>query len=75
MRKKLNGILILSLCTVSLSGCIYLRQAGPCYGVGCPALAHGQAPQPAVNASTIAPKTQSHAKNRPASLQQTSQGK
>jgi hypothetical protein len=74
MRKKLEGILILSLCAISLSGCIYLRQTGPCYGVGCPAFTSGQAPQPTPNASANTPKANTNARNRPAAPQQTKQG-
>lgn len=75
MRKKLEGILLLSLCAASLSGCIYLRQAGPCYGVGCSAMARGQAPQLTANADTPTPKVSTHAKNRSAVIRQTRQGK
>ena len=75
MRKNLKGILILSLGTMSLSGCIYLRQAGPCYGVGCPVFTRGDAPQPAVNAGATTPKALTHPKNRPAAPQLSRQGK
>jgi hypothetical protein len=45
MRKKLGCLLILLLSTVYLSGCIYLRPVGPCYGVGCSALTSGKVAQ------------------------------
>jgi hypothetical protein len=48
MKKKASGALIftgatiLLLCTLSLTGCYYLRPTGPCLGVGCPAHTVGQ---------------------------------
>jgi hypothetical protein len=39
MRKRLGCSLILLLSTVYMSGCVYFRPVGPCYGVGCSALA------------------------------------
>ena len=37
-----TGATILLLCTLSLTGCYYLRPTGPCLGVGCPARTVGQ---------------------------------
>ena len=37
MRKTTGFLLILGVSTLSLSGCLFTRVAGPCYGVGCPA--------------------------------------
>jgi hypothetical protein len=45
MRKSLGCLLILLLSTVYLSGCVYLRPVGPCYGVGCSALTSGKVAQ------------------------------
>ena len=48
MKEKVSGALIftgatiLLLCTLSLTGCYYLRPTGPCLGVGCPARTVGQ---------------------------------
>jgi hypothetical protein len=48
MKKKASGALIftgatiLALCTLTLTGCYYLRPTGPCLGVGCPARTVGQ---------------------------------
>jgi hypothetical protein len=36
MSKKLNGMLILCVSALWLSGCAYFRASGPCFGVGCP---------------------------------------
>jgi hypothetical protein len=53
MRKNVGVVLILGVSTLSLSGCLFRRVAGPCYGVGCPAFASGgqqkvaAVPQPA----------------------------
>jgi hypothetical protein len=53
MRKNIGWLLILGVSTLSLTGCLFRRVAGPCYGVGCPAFsASGTqktavAPQPA----------------------------
>jgi hypothetical protein len=37
MRKTIGLLLILSVSTLGLSGCLFRRVTGPCYGVGCPA--------------------------------------
>lgn len=39
MRKHAGILLILILCVslLGVSGCLFTRVAGPCYGVGCPA--------------------------------------
>jgi hypothetical protein len=55
MRKKLGFLLILMLSTVSLSGCLFLRPVGPCYGVGCPALTSEQAARPGKAQASKAP--------------------
>ncbi len=45
MRNKLGCLLILLVSTLCLTGCIYLRPIGPCYGVGCPAFSSSQSAQ------------------------------
>jgi len=47
--KKLGAVLILYCCTISFS-VWSAREAGPCYGVGCPALTSSKAPAAAQNA-------------------------
>jgi hypothetical protein len=43
--KKVASVLILCLSTLCLSACAILnRDAGPCYGMGCPATAPKSAP-------------------------------
>lgn len=68
MSKKLSGLLILCVSTLWLSGCVYFRATGPCFGVGCPAhtvgqngqYKPGQAPkaQTAVTSRSAAPNAQ-----------------
>jgi hypothetical protein len=36
MRKNIGWLLILGVSTLSMTGCLFRRVAGPCYGVGCP---------------------------------------
>ncbi len=45
MRKRLTGILVLAVCTATLDGCAFMRNTGPCLGVGCPAGTPGQSGQ------------------------------
>ena len=47
--KKLGALLTLCCCAISFSACA-IREAGPCYGVGCPALTSSKAPAAAQNA-------------------------
>jgi hypothetical protein len=48
--KKLGAVLILCCCTLSFSACA-IREAGPCYGTGCPVLHSSKnAPAAAQNA-------------------------
>lgn len=42
MSKNLAFLLILLAGALCLSGCLYFRPVGPCYGVGCPALTSSQ---------------------------------
>jgi hypothetical protein len=35
MRKNIGYVLILGVSTLNLSGCLFHRDPGPCYGVGC----------------------------------------
>jgi len=41
--KKLGAVLILCCCALPFSACA-IRETGPCYGVGCPALTSSKAP-------------------------------
>lgn len=45
MRKRLGGILILCVLTALLAGCAFMRNTGPCFGVGCPAGTPGESGQ------------------------------
>jgi len=45
MRKMLGCLLILMISTLCLSGCLYFRPVGPCYGIGCPALSSSETAQ------------------------------
>jgi hypothetical protein len=36
MKRNIGFLLILGVATLNLSGCLFRRLAGPCYGVGCP---------------------------------------
>jgi hypothetical protein len=57
--KKVASVLILCLSTLCLSACAILnRDAGPCYGMGCPATAPKSAPAQQVTAKSAGhPKT------------------
>jgi len=48
MRKTIGLLLILGVSTLGLSGCLFRRVAGPCYGVGCPAFSSSGAQKTAV---------------------------
>jgi hypothetical protein len=41
MNKKFRVLLIVCASTLSLSGCAWFRETGPCLGVGCPGNALG----------------------------------
>jgi hypothetical protein len=45
MRKRLGGFLAVCVATASLAGCAFMRNTGPCLGVGCPAGTPGQSGQ------------------------------
>jgi len=45
MRKTIGFALILCASTLSLSGCLLTRVAGPCYGVGCPSFTSSSQPK------------------------------
>lgn len=45
MKKNIGLLLAAVMLALSLSGCLYHRMAGPCYGVGCPAYAASNAPK------------------------------
>jgi len=54
--KKAGSVLILCLSSVCLSACA-LRNAGPCYGIGCPAFTLSK------SAQDQQPATSQHAQN------------
>jgi hypothetical protein len=68
-------LLILLVSTLCLTGCLYLRPVGPCYGVGCPALTSSQnAPQnqgqpPAAQSQTTQAQAASEASSQGESSQ------
>ena len=67
--KKLGLVLILSACTLPLSGCAILETAGPCYGTGCPVL-HSSKNAPAATQNAPAQPAQDNtASTTPAQTQ------
>lgn len=81
MRKNIGLLVILGVATLGASGCLR-RVAGPCYGVGCPALTSSsqpkvaQVPQPAdpnAPAQTAAQAQSAPAANAPADASQPTQ--
>jgi hypothetical protein len=45
MVKRPGFLLMIGLAILSLSGCAYMRPAGPCYGVGCPTFSSSSQPK------------------------------
>jgi hypothetical protein len=45
MKTKFGFLLMIGMTTLSLSGCLLHRMAGPCYGVGCPSFTQSNAPK------------------------------
>jgi hypothetical protein len=73
MRKKIGGVMIVLLSTLSLPGCTFMRSIGPCYGYGC----HGFAPIPSGPPTAAAPQARrgnAQAENRKAAPPQLKQG-
>ncbi len=52
--KKFGAVLILCCCALSFSSCA-IRETGPCYGVGCPALTSSKGAPAAPPAAQSAP--------------------
>ena len=64
MRKNIGFLLMIGATALSISGCLYRRVAGPCYGVGCPALTGSS--QPKVAQVSSAPEGNAQAQKTPA---------
>jgi hypothetical protein len=61
MRKTIGLTLMTGIVALSLSGCLYHRLAGPCYGNGCPAFTTSA--QAKVAAAPSAPNGNAQAQN------------
>jgi hypothetical protein len=61
MRKNIGFLLMTGVAALSLSGCLYHRLAGPCYGNGCPAFTTSA--QAKVAAAPSAPAGNAQAQN------------
>jgi hypothetical protein len=80
--KKIGFLLMVGVATLSVSGCLYRRMAGPCYGVGCPAFTGSTQPKVAQVSSApdgnAAPQTTAAADANsaaaPSQAAQTAQG-
>jgi hypothetical protein len=74
MMKRPGFFMMIGLALLGLSGCAYMRTAGPCYGVGCPSFSSSSQPKvaevpKAPDANTPSQTVAAAEANTPASAQ------